>query len=92
MSLDLINQLWKLLKPSIEAGDVDTASENLVTYLVEECEFSPAEIKQLFRGDSDIKDALSFYLETPDDGIYHESSYDDDDDIGYFDTDLDDDY
>ncbi len=78
MSLDLINQLWKLLKPSIEAGDVDTAAENLVTYLVEECEFAPAEIKQLFRGDSDIKDALSFYIESPSDGLYHAYSEDDD--------------
>ena len=76
MSLHLINEIWKLLKPSIETGDTDSAAETLVTYLVEE-EYSPAEIKQMFRGDSDIKDAVDFYLETPEDGLYHQ----DDDDL-----------
>ncbi len=79
MSLNLINEIWKLLKPSIETGDTDSAAETLVTYLIEE-EFSPAEIKQMFRGDKEMKEALDFYLETPEDGLYHE-----DDEEDYFD-------
>ena len=77
MSLHLINEIWKLLKPSIETGDTDNAAETLVTYLVEE-EYSPAEIKQMFRGDKDIKDAVDFYLETPEDGLYHDRDEDED--------------
>ncbi len=76
MSLNLINEIWKLLKPSIETGDTDSAAETLVTYLIEE-EFSPAEIKQMFRGDKEMKEALDFYLETPEDGLYHEDDEED---------------
>ena len=79
MSIGLIGEVWKLLKSSIEAGDIDGAAETLVNYLVEE-DYSAYEIKNTFRGDKDIKEALDFYLETPEDGLYHQ---DDDDD--YFD-------
>jgi hypothetical protein len=71
MSLHLVNEIWKVLKPSIEAGDMNGAAETLVNYLVDE-DYSPNEIKQVFRGDSDIKDALTYYLESPSDGLYHE--------------------
>ena len=64
MSLALINEIWKVLKPSIETGDIGSAAETLVNYLVDEA-YSPAEIKQVFRLDSDVKGALSYYLETP---------------------------
>jgi hypothetical protein len=88
MSLSLINEVWKLLKPSIEAGDTDGAAETLVNYLVEEEVATAHEIKSAFRGDKDIKEALDFYLETPEDGHYHES----DDDDFFDDIDLDDFY
>ena len=93
MSLHLINEIWKLLKPSIETGDTESAAETLVTYLVEE-EFSPAEIKQMFRGDKEMKDAIDFYLETPEDGLYHDYDEDEDlyDDYGYDDYDDEDRY
>jgi len=87
-NLSLVNEIWKVLRPNIEAGDISTAAEVLVNYLVDE-DYSPNEIKQAFRGDSDIKDALSFYLETPEDGLYHqvkeELFYDEyyDDEDGY---------
>lgn len=87
MSLHLINEIWKLLKPSIETGDTGEAAETLVQYLIDE-DYSPNEVKQIFRGDSDIKEAVSFYLEKPEDGLYVES-FDDPDD--YFDDDFDDD-
>ena len=92
MSIALIGEVWKLLKSNIEAGDVDGAAETLVNYLVEE-DYSTSEIKSTFRGDKDIKDALDFFMETPDDGLYHESK-DDDDSLfdDYNDYDEDDDY
>ena len=82
MSLHLINEIWKTLKPSIETGDTGEAAELLVNYLVEE-DYSTHEIKNTFRGDKDIKEALDFYLETPEDGLYHD--YEDDED--YYDDD-----
>jgi len=86
MSLSLINEVWKLLKPSIEAGDTDGAAETLVNYLVEEEVATAHEIKASFRGDKDIKDAVDFYLETPESGLVHE--YEDDlDEDDYYDDD-----
>lgn len=76
MSIGLIGEVWKLLKSSIEAGDIDGAAETLVNYLVEE-DYSAHEIKSTFRGDKDIKEALDFYLETPEDGLYHQTDDDD---------------
>jgi hypothetical protein len=75
MSLSLINEIWKVLKPSIEVGDTNEAAETLVNYLVEE-DFSAHEIKNAFRGDKDIKEALDFFLETPEDGLVHEDEPD----------------
>ena len=72
MSLSLVTEIWKLLKPSIEAGDTDGAADALVNYLVEE-DYSPDEIKSAFRSDKNIKNALELFLESPDDGLYHES-------------------
>lgn len=86
MSLGLINDIWKLLKPSIETGDIDEAAEMLINYLVEE-DYSTHEIKSTFRGDKEIKEALDFYLETPEDGLYHEEEEDDYYDDDFFDDD-----
>lgn len=88
MSIALINEIWKVLKPSIEAGDTTGAADILVNYMIDE-EYSPEEIKKGFRGDSEIKEALSFFLETPDDALYMSASpdelyddlYDEDDDF-----------
>jgi len=90
-NLNLIKEVWKILKPSIEIGDVDEAAETLVNYLIDE-DFSPSEIKQMFRGDREIKEAVQFYLEKPEDGSFFESYEEDEDDIdthmsynGYYD-------
>jgi hypothetical protein len=75
MSLQLAYEIWKTLKPNIETGDTDTAAESLVSFLVDE-DYSPEEIKQAFFGDADIKEALEFYLESPED-IYHSDEEED---------------
>lgn len=82
MSLALVNEIWKVLKPSIETGDIGSAAETLVNYLVDEA-YSPAEIKQVFRLDSDVKGALSYYLETPEWGLLEDEE--EDDSIDYYD-------
>jgi hypothetical protein len=93
MSIGLIGEVWKLLKPNIENGDVDGAAETLVNFLVEEAYASTHEIKTTFRGDKEIKKALDFFIETPEDGLYHEEEdYTDLDDDDYYRDDLDDDY
>jgi thiamine pyrophosphokinase len=91
MSIGLISEIWKLLKPHVELGDVDSAAETLVNYLIEE-DYSAIEIKNNFRSDKDIKEALDFYLEKPEDGLVHEYDDDFDEDDYNDDYDYDDDY
>jgi hypothetical protein len=89
MSLALVSEVWKLLKPSLEAGTVaDEAADTLVNYLIDE-DYSPNEIKQAFRGDGFIKDALEFFLETPDEGFKIDEEIDDpyEDDYSFDDED-----
>ncbi len=81
-NLTLIKEIWKILKPSIELGDIDEAAETLVNYLVEE-DYEPEDIKQTFRGEREIKEAVQFYLEKPEDGSFFESYDEEDDDISH---------
>lgn len=83
-TLQHISEVWNILKVSFESGDSSDAAEALVGYLVDEG-FSPNDIKQSFRGDTEIKKSLDFFLETPDSGLYHQpeddlfDDYDEDD-------------
>jgi len=90
MSVGLIHEVWKILRPSIETGDPEGAAEILINYLIEE-DYSTTEIKNVFRGDSYIKGALEFYLESPEDGHYHKEDDEDLFDSDFYD-DEDDDY
>lgn len=89
MSLTVISEIWKIIKPSIEVGDSSAAAELLVNYLVDH-DYDREEIKTLFKRDSDVQEALSFYLEKPEDSLKALEEYDDDID-DYYDED-DDDY
>ena len=93
MSLLIVNEIWKLLKPNLEAGTVaEEAADNLVNYLIDE-NYSPNEIKQAFRGDAYIKRALEFFIETPDQGYkLDEEEIDLYDENHLFDDDEDDDW
>jgi hypothetical protein len=84
MSVGLIHEVWKILRPSIETGDPEGAAEILVNYLIEE-DYSTTEIKNAFRGDPYIKGALEFYLESPEDGHYHKEDDEDLYDSDFFD-------
>ena len=79
MNLDLIHEIWKTIKPSIESGDIDEASELLVNVLVDN-NFDTDDIKSIFKRDKSIQKALNFYVEKPEDGLYHDTASDDYDD------------
>jgi hypothetical protein len=84
MSLSLIHEVWKVVRPSIETGDIDEAAEMLVNYLVDN-DYDTSEIKSMFKRDPAVQDALSFFMEKPEDGLYHEEEEE------YFDEDYDED-
>jgi hypothetical protein len=62
MKLDVIAEVWLMMKDSILSTDRDTVAENLVGILIDN-DYSPADIKAAFRGDLDMMDALTVYVD-----------------------------
>jgi len=66
MSLTVVQEIWKTIKPSIEVGDVAEAAELLVNYLVDN-DFDTQEMKSVFKHDPEVQKALAFFVEKPED-------------------------
>lgn len=78
MELDLVQESWQELKRFINTMDRPDAAEGLVSVLVDNG-VSAEDIQATFGSDSDIRTALSPYLddELPEDD-YDELNFDDD--------------
>ena len=77
MNVDLASAIWDELKGYINTVDRAEAAENLVSVLVDnDCD--PEDIKDVFKGDNHIKNALVGYLNTEEEE-YEEDEYDDED-------------
>ena len=74
MNLNLVSEMWDILKPSIQVGDVNDAAESLVNYLVDN-DYDPQEIKRTFKGDSSIQKAVGYFIESTSDSF--EEDFDD---------------
>lgn len=90
MSLSLIHEIWTVLKPSLQTGDVDEAAEMLVNYLVDN-DYDPSDIRSMFKRESEVQEAISYFLESPGDEFtkYDEEEedddyYEDEDDSDYY--------
>lgn len=88
MSLPLIHEIWKVVRPSLEAGALIEASEMLVNYLIDS-DYDIDDIKFAFKNDYAIQKALSFFAEKSDNGFILEEEEDFDDEE--YDEDPDDD-
>lgn len=76
MSVDLANEIWTGLKRYINTVDRAEAAEDLVGILVDnDCD--PEDIKDVFKGDNHIKNALAGYINN--DTEEYEEEYIDDD-------------
>lgn len=84
MSIDLAAAVWEELKRYIVTLDRVEAADALVNLLVDS-NFDADEIRDSFRGDPEVKKALSAYLA---DHAVEEDEYEDDD----YDEDEDEDY
>jgi len=74
----LASVIWNELKRYINVVDRAEAAENLVSVLVDnDCD--PGEIKNAFAGDTQIKNALSVYINADDEEYAEEDSDEDDD-------------
>lgn len=83
MTVDLASVIWSEVKSFIPSIDRQEAAEIVVSVLVDH-DVNIEDIRQEFKGDSDIKKALAQYVKDHDD--------DDDDDDYYDDEDEEDDY
>ena len=80
MSVNLAREIYNELKRFVNTVDRDEAAETIVSVLIDN-DISADDIKNTFKGDSDIKRALTSYLKDhPDD---EEEDYDDDEDDDY---------
>lgn len=72
MSVELANEIWKLVRESIPYDDREQVADTLVGILVD-YGIEPAEIRQEFTGDKEVLAALKYYGE--DDATYDEDEY-----------------
>jgi len=78
MSVDLANEIWNGLKRYINTVDRAEAAEDLVSILVDnDCD--PDDIKDVFKGDNHIKNALAGYINSDEEEYEEEEFYDEDD-------------
>jgi hypothetical protein len=80
MQLDLLQQSWQELRKFINTMDRPDAAESLVSVMIEN-DVAAEDIHTAFGSDSDIRSALSPYLDDKDteEDYYDELNIDDDD-------------
>ena len=78
MSVDLAREIYNELKRFINVVDRDEAAETLVSVLIDN-DISADDIKDTFKGETDIKRALTSYLKDHLDEEEEEEYYDDED-------------
>jgi hypothetical protein len=78
MSVELASEIWSEIKRYVNSVDRNEAAETLVSVLIDN-DVSAEEIKSAFKGDGDIKRALSEYLKEEEElEEEEEDDYDDD--------------
>ena len=78
MDLAIASTIWDELKRYINKVERTEAADNLVSILVDN-DFDPEDIRDEFKGDADIKQALASYLEEYDEEEYDEEEDEDED-------------
>ena len=83
MHSNIASEIWGELKRFVNTVDRDEAADTLVSVLIDNDE-DPEDIKLAFKGDSDIKRALTAYMdqghdESAEDEDYEDADYDDSD-------------
>ena len=83
MSVELSKEIWDELKRYVNPQDRSEAAETLVSVLIDnDCD--AADIKSVFKSDSEVKSALASYLkdheEADEDEEYDEDDFEEDDD------------
>jgi hypothetical protein len=80
MSVDLSREIWNELKRYVNTVDRADAAETLINVLIDN-DVDADEIRDVFKGDTEVKRALTSYLKD------HEEEHDDEDEDDYDDED-----
>ena len=77
MPVFMANEVWQEVKRYIQQQDRADAADALVSVLIDN-DVSAEEIKDTFKGDSEVKRALQSYIDDHQDDDYDDEEYDDD--------------
>jgi hypothetical protein len=78
MSAEVASEIWGELKRYVNVVDRMDAAESIVAILIDHDQ-DVDEIREAFKGDSDIKKALTAYLDNDKDYVEEEEEFDDED-------------
>jgi len=79
MSVELSREIWTEIKRYVNTVDRQEAAETLINVLIDN-DVSADEIRDTFKGDTEVKRALTSYLKDHADEEEDEDLHDDDDD------------
>ena len=82
MSLSLVSEVWDALRQHIQLADKVDAADTLVNPLIDSG-YDADEIKENFRGDKEIANALSYFSQEEDVEYDDDEDYEDDDEWWY---------
>ena len=80
MSVELSREIWNEIKRYVNTVDRADAAETLINVLIDN-DVDADEIRDVFKGDTEVKRALTSYLKD------HEEEHDDEDEDDYDDED-----
>jgi len=79
MSITVIAEVWRALKFEIDVSNLPDAAETLVNVLIEN-DFEPADIKEAFRRETEVMQALRDYNSQYEEEEFEEEDYEEDED------------
>jgi hypothetical protein len=79
MSITVIAEVWRALKFEIDGSNLPDAAETLVNVLIEN-DFEPADIKEAFRRETEVMQALRDYNSQYEEEEFEEEDYEEDED------------
>jgi len=79
MSITVIAEVWRALKHEIDENNLPDAAESLINVLVDN-DYDTAEIKESFRRETEVMQALRDYNSQYEEEEYEEEDYEEDED------------
>ena len=79
MSITVIAEVWRALKVEIDGANLTDAADSLINVLIDN-DYETADIKEAFRRESEVMEALREYNSQYEEEEYEEEAEEEDDD------------